>query len=176
MYAALFENGATWTFTGQSIVTPPVDMGPQTKSAMPDAICTSAVEDLGGGTKRAKVTCKSEDQSPFFGMAPGGTFVMTDAGVWWGADLDPAKLVANEMLVAKVAADHSTEIKDPDMDGAGITYHAKSSTDGAYCFGVTMVAGDEGGWEMCMSAAKGIISGSAFNAGATTSEVKYTRK
>ncbi|MCX5746770.1 MAG: hypothetical protein NT062_30210 [Proteobacteria bacterium] len=179
VYGALFEN-ATWTFTGEATTTPPVDMGPQTKAAMPTVTCTSVVDTV-GTAKRAVVTCKSgAEGSGLLNMAPAGTFIATDAGLWWtfpeGQGLDAAKLDPREMLIARVAVAHSTEIPDPEMEGSAMRYHAAAGKDGAWCFGFDMAAGDEAGWEMCMTAARGIVSGSVFNAGATTFEVNYTRQ
>lgn len=173
VYAALFQP-APFTLAVRSTTTPPVDDGPPTKATLPDVTCTPVVETK-GDVKVAKITCTGD---AMFGMAPQGQFIATPAGLWWEfVDRElPATRDPKEMLIAATPAERTQELPDPEMEGASTRYHAKRGEGDAWCFGFSMAAGDEGGWEMCMSAATGVVSGSAFNAGATTFEHAYTRK
>lgn len=173
VYAALFD-GKPFTLAVSSTTTPPVDLGPQTKATLPDVTCTPTVETK-GDLKIAKIACTGD---AMFGMAPQGQFIATPAGLWWEfADRPlPATFDPKEMLIAATPAEHAQEIPDPEMEGSSEHYHAKRGAGDAWCFGYSMAAGDEGGWEMCTSAATGVVSGSAFNAGATTFEHVYKRK
>ena len=176
VYAALLAGG-TWSFTGETTTTPPTDMGPQTKAATKPLECTGVVDG-----KRVKVTCTGgiDEGSPTMGMAPMGTFVATDDGLYWssptGPAIDLAKVDKQTMLIAHVAAAHDTEIKDKDNPDTGEQYFAKPGDAGAWCFGYGSYGADEAGWSMCMSAEKGIVSATVFQAGATTVETNFTRK
>lgn len=178
--AGLFEQGKAWTFTLETLTTPPVDMGEPTTVANGKMTCTVDSVQTVAAAKVSKISCKVDgDTSPGAGNAPSLYWVRTAQGLWSYdaslSDADVAKRVAaidaKEMLLAATPAAHSNEIHD--AEGALSVYWAKPGDDGAWCTGYTFAMGDEGGWEMCLKAGVGIVSGNWFEAGATTTEHRY---
>ncbi len=178
--AELFEQGKSWTFALETQTTPPVDMGEPTTVANGKMTCTVDSVQTVGAAKVSKISCKADgDTSPGASNAPSLYWVRNAQGLWsFNAspnEVDVAKEVAaldaKEMLLAATPAAHSNEIHDD--EGALSVYWAKQGADGAWCTGYTYAMGDEGGWEMCLKAGVGIVSGNWFDAGATTNEHRY---
>lgn len=172
--AALFEQGKSWTFALATKTTPPVDTGAPTTVANGNLTCTIDSVRTVGAASVAKMSCAGAIDS-----APTMYWVRNSQGLWgYYAGIEAAELakqLANpnpkEMLLAATPAAHETEIKD--AEGANALYWAKPGDAGAWCTGYTYAMGDEYGWEICLKAGVGIVSGNWFDAGATTTEHIY---
>lgn len=174
VYAAMFAADATWSFTGTYSTQPPPDVGPSSKEPV-DVTCTSKVDTVPVG-KRATVKCQTTKGDPMpLGMAPEGQWISTPWGLWTIATEDTV-LDRKTVLIKAVHEAHDDHITGKEGEVGEENYFAKPSKDGGWCFGWSVAAGDEAGWEMCMTHERGIVSTTAFSAGATTFELALTRK
>ncbi len=174
--AALFEQGKSWTFALETRTTPPADMGAPTTVANGNLTCTIDSVRTVGAASVAKMSCAGAIDS-----APTMYWVRNAQGLWaYYSGIEAAELAKQivspnpkEMQLAAMPAAHNTEVKD--ADGALAVYSAKQGADGAWCTGYTYAMGDEYGWEICLKAGVGIVSGNWFDAGATTTEHVYKK-
>lgn len=172
--SALFEHGKSWTFALETKTTPPIDMAEPTVTADGKLTCTIESVKTVGNVSVAKMTCTGPGDA-----LPTMYWLRNAQGLWgYYSGIDEAELakhVANpnpkEMLLATVPVAHSSEAKDD--EGALAVHWAKPGDAGAWCFGYTFAMGDEAGWEICLKADVGIVSGNWFDAGATTTEHRY---
>jgi hypothetical protein len=181
VYAALFEQGRTWTLTMTHNTTPPPDMGPPSSRSAGTATCTVTMAHAMGDAKMAQISCDAAEETLY---APNGTWVANARGLWHFDDelsMDDvhakmATLDDKQMLIAATAAVRHNEIGDLENGDGLEVFGAKAGVDGAWCVYYTMAMGDEAGFEVCLAAGRGIVSGTSFSAGATVLELTYTAK
>ncbi|HEY4181430.1 MAG TPA: hypothetical protein VGM90_31505 [Kofleriaceae bacterium] len=162
LFAKLFVEGASWTFTAQHVIDEPDSDGSKLhKTTTKDNVtCTSG--DLGevpGGWIIA-ITCDG------YASPVSGTYVATSAGLWrvdidW--DRSTKSLRAKEMLIGSTPKAGKRELGD---EQSGYTTYIVSKHAGGWCFANMQALGDESGWMLCISEKKGLIGGNAFMAGA----------
>ena len=174
-YAALLVDGARWTVTGTAKTTPPVDMGPPSEATLAPFTCTVGGAHAMGATRMATITCDGEAGATAPPMA--GTWVATDAGLWWFQDAAAAHAAAMagplpvaDMLIAAVpvAGERTQQVDETES-----RHHAVTQKAGAWCTAFSVAAGDEGGFELCFPPGGG-LTGTAFSAGATAYDLAVT--
>ncbi|MDB4960311.1 MAG: hypothetical protein JWP01_310 [Myxococcales bacterium] len=173
LYAQLFVESEK-EFPAEKIVSHQGEHGPETEKESGTITCTvSGVRAIQGG-KVAELACGG---SPSLPSSPSGTYVGTATGLWRidGGDVgdDIARLDPKQMLVAAKPTKQRRETKDPDGDvdsGSAIIVEPHA---GGWCVLVTSWGGDEGGWQLCLREAAGVIGGHGFFAGGETHDVYF---
>ena len=165
-YAALLVEGARWTVTGTAKTTPPVDMGPPSETKLPPFTCSVGGAHAMGATRMATITCDGEAGATSPPMA--GTWVATDAGLWWFQDEASAHAAAMGGALAPAAGERPLQIDENER-----RHHAVTQKAGAWCAAFSVAAGDEGGFELCFPPGGG-LTGTAFSAGATAYDLVVT--
>ena len=184
VYAALFEQGKTWTFALTFKTQPPPDIGPPSSGPAGTLTCTVASAHAMGDQQVAKVECTADgDHTTGDGYAPAGYWVATPAGLWHfdgglAEDELHAKLAAldpKQMLIAAAPAARHEEVGAAE-NGDGLEVFGAKAEGGGWCLDYTFALGDEAGWQLCFGGDGAIASGSWFEAGATTNETSYVAK
>lgn len=179
-YDALFEQGRTWTLSLTRKTTPPPDMGEPSQSDAGAVTCTVAMAHAMGEQRMAQITCGETDGELY---TPAGWWIADPRGLW---HFDSAKsmddihaelgaLDEKRKLMPATPGPYHNEISDEEEGGLEV-YGAKAGADGSWCVYTTFAMGDEAGFELCLAAGKGIVSGTSFSAGATVYETTFTAK
>jgi hypothetical protein len=184
IYQTLFTEGKKWSFT---LVRRTSTYGDTDRAPMPQDVpmgqltCTVEKALTTADRKAAAIACTyGEDGTQGSGQvagAPAGVWMSNDQGLWWfegyGAgrlqEFVTTPLKKEQMVFAKVAAAHHRE----QTTGDGMDIYNAELKDGKWCMFLNQTAGDEAGWETCMTAEKGFVSGGWFTAGGTTIDYQY---
>lgn len=172
IYAPLFRP-MRYEFVGNRTSSRPEE-GEPTVEVIAGIVCRSTpepVDPAAPDVRRTTLACSANGGASPFPDGPDGTFVVTPAGLWFGAVGAP-----ETMLIAATPATRRSEVK---LEEGGVRIYQTREVERAWCFGITEVAVDTRGWEMCLKVATGIVSGNAFVTNArdgATHDVKYTRK
>lgn len=176
IYAALFTEGATWTFDVHS-----EDGGgdgePEMNKSNVVATCKVAAVRDDGGVQLAEVTC--DDEFPFGGDTLRGVWASNAEGVWHfdGALADyptaPA-LDAAAMLLGATPTARKDHVEDPEMGDSFFTDTTVEQKGDAWCWSELTAGGDEGWASICFDAA-GPTEGTFGWAGGSVHENTFTR-
>lgn len=181
-YAALFEQGKSWTFALTFKSQPPPDIGPPSSGPAGTMTCTVAMAHEMDGKRMSKIECTADgDHVAGDGYAPAGYWVATADGLWHfdgSKSMDEVHAEALNpklMLIAATPAERHDETGDMDQ-GEELQSVSAKAKDGGWCVGYAFAMGDEAGWELCFGSDGQIASGNWFDAGATTNETSYVAK
>lgn len=181
IYQSMFTKGASWSFTGETKTTPPVDMGPPT-SVKHEITCTVSdtheMPSKSGPVSMATVTCaEGAEANPTGGNPPAGIYAANSSGLYYFLPSDPKAHETPDprtlMIPAGTPVARTQEGKSD--DGTESWSYETKQEGAAWCGYYSSAAGDEGGWGFCFDGT-GLSKATYFQAGATSVDTTFTRK
>lgn len=165
--AGLFTEGSRWQFPSETVTGGTDDAGQPTteKSTGTETCRVEGARAIPGGW-RTSVVCEGIGETIALVATPDGVWLATE-----GAGDDVTKLEPKKRLLAAQPVAHATEIP-LDVEMGHSEYYSAKPHAGGWCFSHGIVAGDEGGWVLCVKDGA-LVGGQTYFGGGMTKDTYF---